>query len=273
MGLLYLASACEAPDPPDQMHGVAVVQQVDGSFQRIEKANKPLEGPARLYYPSGKLQALLNFQHDSLEGRQIWFHPAGYLETTERRHRGQLHGRKYIFYPSGAVQSLRTMRHGLRVGDYYEYYAQPRNQLHIHAQFALVQGREWDNGYIAYDSLGHLQSGRGFLQVKANADTVRLGQTLTLRLRVLFPKENHVLASIFGYDSLYRLVHPTVEIVVLGAEHVVTANITPQRRGEAEVRGYVADFKSAVPVSKTQRQVGLDVQELRMYFAYPYYVY
>ena len=271
-GLVVGVSACESDQKAIYKTWVDVIQQANGTFGRVGGSKEPLNGAARLYYPSGRIHALLNFSQDSLQGRQIWFHPAGYLETTEHRQRGQLQGRKYIFYPSGAVESIRTMHQGLRVNDYYEFYERPHNRLHIHAQFALVQGREWDNGYVAYSPSGQIMSGRGFLRVTANTDTLELGQTLTLKLRVLFPKEKRILASILGYDSAYRLQRPMEEVVITGTNHLVTANLKPQRRGGAEVRGYVSDFKLAGSAGAKQDKTGLDVQERRMYFTHAYYV-
>jgi len=252
---------------------IKVVQLSDGSFEQAVPSNLILNGPACLYYPSGRVHALLRFERDSLEGRQIWFHPAGYLESIEYRHRGRLDGRKYIFDANGSLESARIMRNGLRVGNYHEYYAHPRNRLHIRAQFVAVQGREWDNGYTEYDTSGHVKSGRGFLLLHANYDTLSLGQTLTLRLRVAFPKEKYTLASIYGYDSLYQLARPKEQLIIPGNEsHSVTVNVQTVRRGAAEVRGYVSDYKAAKPVNNMRSDDDLEVKERRMYFAYPYYV-
>ncbi|MCB2377408.1 hypothetical protein LGH70_07440 [Hymenobacter sp. BT635] len=246
-------------------------RDADGTRKVTREVDGLLDGRTIVYQPNGVIGALFYFRGGRLHGKQYRFYPSGKPMLLENAQDGQLEGKSYKFYESGRIAMIRQMVRGKRSGRYLEFYDSANKKPKLYSQLVVVDGKEHTNGYILYDSLGRVQDRWGFLQVSAAQDTIRLGQTLALRLQVRFPKEAYVLANVYGYDSLYRLVAPQEKVTVLGDNHVVMLTIQPPGRGRAEVRGYVADYKAAQELQENQRNTTV-TDERRIYFTYPYYV-
>jgi len=257
--------------PFAQSTKIKETHEPNGTRKVMHQVDGLLHGRTIVYQPNGAIGAIYYFRRDSLNGTQYRFYPSGKLMMWEQARNGQLEGNSYKFYESGHLAMIRHTVGGKRSGRYLEFYDTPHGQIRVYSQLVLVDGKEHDNGYIFYDSLGRVQDRWGFLRLNANHDTITLGQTLTLRLQIMFPKEKHVLASVYGYDSLYRVTRPQERVAVLGDNHEVTLNIEPPQRGMTEVRGYVADYRADRPLKANKSNSSI-TQERRIYFSYPYYV-
>ena len=230
--------------------------------------NGMLEGRTVLYTPKGTIKAIQYFRRDTLDGVQYTFYPSENPLTWERARLGQLNGPSYGFYENGTVSFTRHMRNGLRIGPYRLYYETP-HRLHVAIDFLVVEGEEYQNSYVAYDSLGRLTARTGTAQIRAEHDTVPLGGMLALHLRVRNP-EFPLVAAVFGdFDGQFHLRDPASQRYVPGHDHAVTLQVPALRRGQQVVRGYLADFR------ETGRQPGSTgplTESQVIYFTYPYFV-
>ena len=266
-----LVASCGPLDNRDRTPStkVEVVPGADGGYKLVHLVNGRPEGRITLFRPDGSIGAIFYLHNDSLQGVQRHFYPDGKLKLWEEAEHDRLHGRSYKWYPNGNLATIRQMQAGLRTGRFLEYYAAPTNQLRTRAEYVVVDGKEWENGYILYDSLGRITDCWGFPQVYADHDTIALGDSLTLHLRVRSPKEPLVLAAIGPFDEQFRLHDSDKLRVIYGQNHQVTISVPVSQRGPQVARGYLADYK---PDPKEQQKGVTGTLERQMYFAYPYYV-
>ncbi|MDJ0367935.1 hypothetical protein QMK33_22565 [Hymenobacter sp. H14-R3] len=186
----------------------------------------------------------------------------------EEAHRGKLNGFSCGFTPHGRVGFTRYMVDGLRVGPYRLYYDGPPPRLHVAIDFLVVAGKEHQNYYEARDSLGRLLARTGRLRVQADRDTVALGDSLVLRLRVEHPQHPLAGVSVGGYDAAFVLRDSAAERRAPAPQHALTLRWPTATRGAQVLRGFMTDFDEG----KTKVRKATPGQGNRMYFAYPYFV-
>lgn len=270
--LLLLISNCSSPHKPtdEEITTVRLVRAEDGyySLQRRD-SNGLLHGRSIYFYPNHSIESIFYFKHDTLQGVQRGFYENGNLRLIQSFKDGYVQGLMYNFYKDGALKSRGYVLDTLHTGPFIEFYQYPRNRVMARAEYAVVNGKEWRNGYVLYDSLGRVTDRWGFPHMQAQRDTLALGDSLVLRLRVAYPKESLVLAGVGGFGKEFRRVDSTALRVTYGQNHAVTVRVPAIRRGPQVVRGYLADYK----LNPTKREKGVtSALERRMYFAYPYYV-
>lgn len=241
----------------------------DSTTTVARKVNGKLEGRALTYWPSGVLAGISYLHEDQLEGIQRRFHKNGKLAEWLQYHRSKLEGKSYEFFESGAPASVTHYANGQRKGCHVLFYEQPRDQVRVYVDFVIGDGHEWKNRYVAYDPKGNITERFGFPRAYATLDTIPLGDSLTLHLRVQHPKHSSVLAVIGDYDEQFRLRDSASLRSIQGKAHTATARIPATQRGQQIVRGYLSDFKE-IGVPRTDGSVTVKGQ--RLYFAYPYFV-
>lgn len=263
-----LCAACSAdPAPPSAAFTTQEVRGADGSRKLMRFRNGSLHGRSIVFYPKGGVAALLYFDDGALTGTQRWFYPDGTVKEIQETRAGTVDGKWHKFYATGGAQSIRRVHHNQRTGPYIEFYEHPKNAVKLRAQFVSVAGKEWDNGYLAYDTTGRVSGGRHFLALHASADTLALGDTLTLRFSVVKPQTRQALARVGGYNSRLQLVRPQEERAVLGRANRVVVQVPLMRPGADTIRGYVAEYSDIkVPGRRAQ------IKERPLYFVYPYFV-
>ena len=272
LAVLLLLSACDAAPnkpPTGPVATVEVTTNADSTRTVARKVNGMLEGRTLVYRTSGAIAAVLYFHRDSAEGIQRLFHPNGQLMSWQQVHRGQRHGKSYDFLANGALLHIEHFNRGQRTGRNKWFYEHPRNQLHTEVELLTVAGKEWQNGYAEYDTLGRLVARTGFPQAHAESDTVSLGDSLTLQLRVPYPEHPLVAVVTGDFDAEFRLRNPASLRRQMGRNHATTIRVPAVRRGWQVARGYLADFQESKPGSSSRRHGG---SGQRLYFAYPYFV-
>lgn len=235
----------------------------------MRKRDGLLEGRTLYYDPAGHLIASQHYRRDTLDGPQYEFYPDGRPMTCEKRHGGQLNGFSCGFFPSGRLEYTRYLQNGRRVGPYRNYYNTPAPNLRQAIDFVTVAGKEYANSYTEYDAGGQRIAQTGRLVARADRDTVPLGDTLVLRLRIAHPMHQDSGLSTGDYDAQFVLRRPASERRVQGLRHGVTLRVPTATHGADTVRGYMEDFEATGPVS---RQGEVAVKGRRLYFAYPYFV-
>ncbi len=114
--------------------------------QRKKVRFSELEGPARTYYPNGKIQSLQTYQDGQLNGDCLNYYPSGMLQLRCRHGQdGEIDGIRLSFYPSGKVQT-KTRWIGGRLHDILRYKDSRGNDL-------VVGSFKWGNGdWIWYEN-------------------------------------------------------------------------------------------------------------------------
>jgi hypothetical protein len=270
LATFLLLAACNAsPNPAAKpIITIEVANNADSTRTVARKVNGLLEGRTLVYQPTGEIAAILYFHRDSSEGIQRSFYPNGRLMRWQKTHHGQPHGDSYDFLANGNLAHIEHFNLGQRVGCNLWFYDDPRNQLHTEVELLTVAGKEWQNGYAEYDSLGQVVVRTGFLWAHAERDTIALGDSLTLRLRIRYPEHPLVAVVTADFDADFRLHDPTSLRRQMGRNHALTLRVPAQQRGQQVVRGYVADFQETKPGSPNHRHDG----GRRLYFAYHYFV-
>lgn len=265
IGLALWMVACSSPSA-SQPGVVEVVQKPSGETEIKRKLNGQLHGRNLSFYPNGNVQAILYYKMGRLHGTQRTFHPNGPVRAITPFRHDTVVGTAYEFYPNGKPAIIQQLFNGLRNGSYRRYYQSPW-RLRQRAEYVLVNGYEHQNGTAEYDSTGRLLRRWGFVRLRADHDTLRLGQTLTLTVRLLHPERPRVLARVYGFDHQFRSVNQQDEVLVLGRGDSVTLRIQPIEAGADTVSGYIADYEAVIVPGKGKRN-----KERPAYFAYPYYV-
>lgn len=266
-----LLSACDAgPNnaPAGPVATIEVTNNADSTRTVARKVNDLLEGRTLVYRTPGAIAAILYFHRDSSEGIQRSFYPNGRLARWQQMHRGQPHGKSYDFLANGALTHIEHFNRGRRTGRNRWFYDHPRNQLHTEVELLTVAGKEWQNGYAEYDTLGRLTARTGFPWAHAERDTISSGDSLTLHLRVPYPEHPLVAVVTGDFDAEFRLHDPSSLRRQMGRNHALILHVPATQRGRQVVRGYLADFQEFKPGSPSHwRDSGQ-----RLYFAYPYFV-
>lgn len=263
---LILWVACTSPSIPEPSGAVEVVRKPNGGTEIRHTVAGKLHGRNLSFYPDGKVQAILYYYNGQLHGTQRTFHPNGSVRFITPFRYGMAEGKAYEFFPDGKLSMTRNLRAGLRNGPYRRYYQNPW-RLRQRAEYVLVNGYEHQNGTAEYDSTGRLLRRWGFVHLRADHDTLRLGQTLMLTVRLLYPARPRVLARVYSFDHQFRLVNRQDEVLVPGQGDSVTLRIQPVETGPDTVRGYIADYERVTLPGKGKR-----LKEWPAYFSYPYYV-
>ena len=261
-------SGC-GPRPDSARHDTHETRFPDGSRVVSHKRDGLVEGRVILYDPTGYIRGIRYYLHDTLNGPQYLFYPNGRPQVCESTRKGKLNGFSCEFYPNGRLASTRYLVDGLRTGPFRAYFNTHPSRLREATDYVIVAGREYANYSARYDSLGRLVLRTGRLLARADHDTVALGDTLVLRLRIEHPMHQQSGLSTGDYDAQFVLRTSASEQRVGGLHHGVTLRIPTATPGADTVRGYMDDFDETGP---TSRKGEVAVKGRKMYFAYPYLV-
>ncbi|HEX8507232.1 MAG TPA: hypothetical protein VF630_17850 [Hymenobacter sp.] len=269
--LTLVGPACN-PEPTSPAVVPALVKTVrnaDGTTTVSHMVDGMREGRTLVYLPNGEIGDILYFHRDKAAGIERRFYDSGQLMSWEQARGGFPHGKSYRFHETGGLKDVAQFIKGKHTGRYLLFYEQPRNRLYKRIDFVIGEGEEWPARYVVYDTLGRVTERYGYLEAKAERDTVSSTDSLTLHLRVRYPQFPLVLAVVGNYDAQFRLRDSASVRLVRGRDHAVTVRIPATQRGAQVVRGYLSDFREIGP-GPSKRTV--TTEEQRLYFAYPYFV-
>ena len=138
-----------------------------------------------------------------MEGIQRYFYANGRLAVWQQAHRDQAHGKAYGFLENGRLDYIKQFINGQQIGRQLLFYPQPPGRLHKRTEFVAVNGEAWQNGYVEYDTLGRVieRTSFGFPQARAARDTVALGDSLTLHLRLPYPERPDIMVMLGDFDE------------------------------------------------------------------------
>ena len=272
--IALLLSACGTPSTAPKVAAVEeVTSNADGTRTVARKVNGLLEGRSIVYQRTGEIAGIFYFHQDKAVGTQYRFYPNGHLADWRQMAQGHAQGDSYGFLENGALATVERFEDGLRTGRNLLFYPHPVNKLHKLIEFVPVEGKEFQNGYLEYDTLGRVVAHSGFPQVRAERDTVALGDSLALQMSIKYPSYEHIAASIGIFDAQFRLRDSASFRLVPGRGRAVTMRLPATQRGQQVARGYLTDFRGQMPGekpepgSKSHKSAGQ-----RFYFAYPYFV-
>ncbi len=110
--LLLLVLACE----PQTAKEPATSKVVRDDKGRI------IEGPLKVFYPSGKLKGEVNYKNGKLHGRAVKYYEDGTTIKSELHYeQGKLHGLQKRYYKTGALYKTENFNMGVRDGEVKKY--------------------------------------------------------------------------------------------------------------------------------------------------------
>ena len=117
----------DAPFAPKDDHTVAATQKCTGVYGDRRADGSPCceatyvdgikDGPARMFYPRGKVYAIENWKDGQLSGPTTLYYESGLVQAELHYKAGQLDGLCKEFFASGNVESEVNWREGQRDGD------------------------------------------------------------------------------------------------------------------------------------------------------------
>ena len=266
---IFTTCASPASKPVALLSAKKTLRMADGSTVVERRVRGLREGRTIVYQPDGQIRAILYFHEDKEDGVQRHFYPSGQLLSWEEFHQGKPHGSFYDFLEDGAVSTIRHFTDGMHTGQQLLFFDRPRNQIHKYTYTVVGDGKEWQDRYVVYDTLGRVIERTGFSQAYAERDTVAFGAFLVLHLRVGYPAHPLVAAVVNDCTEQFRLDNSAATCAVLGRNHAVTVRVPAIKRGAQVVSGYLSDFRK---IGHQSKKGIAPTEEQRLYFAHSYYV-
>lgn len=241
----------------------------NGGKVKIGMLGQYANGRAIAFDKAGNIVGIDYHNDNTKTGNAYLFYANGNVQKIITYTEGHETGPQYNFYRDGALSNIRHCIDGKTSGQLLQFYQRPRNRLESRVSYSIVRGKEWQNGYITYDTAGAVTERRQWLRLAFDQPVYRLQDSVGMTVTVLGPRQKLVKAQVGPFDAVFSGYGTVAERTFYGRNHMVQVKVKPERKGLNYVRGYVSDYR-VIP-TKTSGAL-YDTEERQLFFEARYRV-
>lgn len=136
------------------------------------------------YYKNGNIQSELSFKEAKEDGLSKLYYEEGGIKSLNYMKNNLRDGYTFSFYPNGKLQAVGKYIRGKEDGDFVWYKENGK----------IDYFNTYKNGislsFMQFDTLGNIYNAMPFITVSSEKDTIKLGETYTVKAHVNFPLPN-----------------------------------------------------------------------------------
>ncbi len=241
----------------------------DGKLQQeIEYKDGVPEGKQTAYYPSGKVKAESFFKGGKMDSVNTSYYEDGKVKTLKHYRNGLAEGPYQNFHENGNLIGSGNYRGGVRSGYAYDYFRDEPGKVRKRLYYFNLQGKEAIGSAVTYKKDGSVDEiNPGKVLVKSSADTVKLGEPVSLEIRLADASQELQAVVLGAVDEAFNLVKDQKPDTTKAVDKRAIIQYRPSQPGLQPIRGIVL---TQLLVTYSGRQREITVKPL--YFEYPIYV-
>lgn len=195
------------------------------------------------HFDNGEFE-ITEFNEDSIpHGHVKGYYSNGKLSYDFSYQNGIMNGVGKTYFESGNLNEDGRYIDGYRIG-HHIYYYDTRNKVKAEAEYIFLEGKEYKNTFIEYDSLSGVVLRRSPL-----LSMTRKGDSLFVEMKYNIFESLRVIIG--DYDSLYNLVTPQSLDTIYGQGLKVAVPLA-KWKGRKTIRGFAQNYRW-VKIEKTKR--------------------
>jgi hypothetical protein len=206
------------------------------------------------YDSLGRLEIKSNWKNDTLNGTFIVYYPVDKNDSEKEPPvsremfylNGEAHGVTKWYYQDGTLQSLLNYNNGIKEGTQTIYYKDGKVATIHNWKTVKNYGKEITipQPSINFDLDGNIIDQWHFVIVRAEKDTVKMGETFKLKIKLINPVNEKISFITGTFNELFRTIDDKNIDTLKSDNFEINYSEVAKKPGVNVVRGIVEDYKT-----------------------------
>ncbi len=236
---------------------------------QVEVIDSVFHGESKLYFENGNIKTILHWNNGKKQGIALVYYDNGRLASNKYYEKGKLLGWSWDFFQSGRLMK-KAFYYNDSIRSICEFYSDSiPDRLVAEDIFATDHGRPKQVGWIEYNVNGSIKEESRCVKIRANKDTVSLGEELVFNLELKKPKFDSTIFVVESSSDELTSKKSNHSDTIVARSHSIVYSVKGKVKGWNFIKGYVKNLKLVGYESDDTYQT-MSIPDI--YFEYPYYV-